>query len=446
MKIIQSFWTASQDFQMNSFGWLYPRFHVIGWALSCLQLSKFYDVELYTDKNGYDLLITKLGLPYKKVHVVMDELNTFHRDFWALPKIKAYMLQNEPFLHVDGDVFIWEPFPDNLMSEGLISQNLEITTEYYSKMWDEIFPHLKFIPAEMEKYISKVNNYACNMGIFGGNDINFINRYSQKSFEFAAKNSDLHQGISGGNFNIFFEQVLLFEMMTEEKKNSAFLIQEVPLDNDYIGFGNFDEVPFKRTYLHLLGHYKRIYSVCKLMETFFINNYPSLFSKIYEMFPDEYPLLGTVNYTFSHLENKERRERFLEDARQDTYNEIFDEVYLFNRDLTCINLHPFLFECLNNDRNFNIKRIKGSIYSQEEDQAILTIRELNEEKTIIPIDEIDQLILDKAEVEKTYYSLRSEILEMLDDEAAELKDEFITMIQERLNYYLKNKLIVVYSV
>lgn len=128
--IVQSFWTGQQNTETNSFGWLSPKFHALSWALSSLQLSKFYDVELYTDNNGCELLINKLQLPYKKVHVVLDELNHFHKDFWALPKIKTYSLQKEAFLHVDGDVFIWEKFPGKLLRSDIISQNLEITTEY----------------------------------------------------------------------------------------------------------------------------------------------------------------------------------------------------------------------------------------------------------------------------------------------------------------------------
>ena len=45
---------------------------MMSWVLSCLSLRNYYDdVELYTDKLGYELLIEKLRLPYTYVHVGM---------------------------------------------------------------------------------------------------------------------------------------------------------------------------------------------------------------------------------------------------------------------------------------------------------------------------------------------------------------------------------------
>ena len=53
MRIVQSIWTANQsDLLNNSFGWLAPEYHLMGWALSCLQLKQFYPkVVLYADRK-----------------------------------------------------------------------------------------------------------------------------------------------------------------------------------------------------------------------------------------------------------------------------------------------------------------------------------------------------------------------------------------------------------
>lgn len=49
-------------------------------------------------------MIDDLKLPYTKVHVVLDELNDYHKNLWAIGKIRTYQLQEEPFIHIDGDV------------------------------------------------------------------------------------------------------------------------------------------------------------------------------------------------------------------------------------------------------------------------------------------------------------------------------------------------------
>src|ERR1700730_5036463 len=129
MKIIQSFWSKpsreiSSDKSMG--GWLEKKNNYMSWALSCLQFRSFYDeVELVTDRYGYDLLINQLELPYTNVKIVLDDLNDFHSDLWALGKIYAYSLQDEPFIHADGDIYIWEKFSDKIENAELVAQNIE---------------------------------------------------------------------------------------------------------------------------------------------------------------------------------------------------------------------------------------------------------------------------------------------------------------------------------
>jgi len=441
LKVIQSFWSANQNIESSNFGWYSPKFHVISWALSCIQLSKFYDVELYTDQNGYDFFIDKLKLPYKKVHVVLDDLNGFHKDFWALPKIKSYLMQENPFLHIDGDVYIWKPFPEELLKRGIISQNLEETTSYYKNMWNEIFPSLNFIPAEIKNYASNNNSHACNMGIFGGNDINFLKKYALKSFEFATKNNTLPDKIYGGNFNIFFEQVLLFEMLQIEGKRSYFLLEDIYLDNEYTGFGNFEDIPEKKNYLHLIGPYKRSFQVCKIMETYFIFNYPDFFKKIIDFFPDEYDFFTRKgDYHFTYSENINRKQEFIENIKKKTNSKLLDDDYLFNRDLACLIQCSFLMNNIQNNINFFIQKLNGTLIEEKN----LKIKEIKNKETLISIDDIDVVIFEKIENGTFYHTLQKEMYDMLDEDSIESKTQLKSIINDFLTFYLKNRAIIIY--
>ena len=300
MKIIQSFWSGNQQDINNNYGWYNARFNWISWILSSNQLVKYHkDVELYTDAFGYEILIKKLQLPYTKVHVVLDELNHYHKDLWAIAKIKTFQLQTEPFLHVDGDVFVWESLTVKFLDSQLITQNLEITTDYYGSMWNEIVPNLTFLPKEMDNYNNKKSNLACNMGIIGGNDINFFKEYIKKSFEFVDKNNSSWSNINSFNFNVFFEQVLFHEMAKEENKKIDFLFDEVSEDNAYVGFGDFHKVPNKK-YLHLLGVYKRNASMCKAMEVYTMKYYPESYTKFSKLFNET----NNTNDEIEFLSNK----------------------------------------------------------------------------------------------------------------------------------------------
>jgi hypothetical protein len=106
MRIVQTFWTAGRDPLKYSFGWSHPEYNLMSWALSCLSLREHYDeVALYTDQEGYDVLINKLHLPYTEVNVVYDKTLCLPQH-WAYAKIKTYSMQTKPFLHVDGDVYL----------------------------------------------------------------------------------------------------------------------------------------------------------------------------------------------------------------------------------------------------------------------------------------------------------------------------------------------------
>ena len=43
MRIVQTFWSRNIDLTQNSFGWLTPQHHIMGWALSCLKLKEYYN-------------------------------------------------------------------------------------------------------------------------------------------------------------------------------------------------------------------------------------------------------------------------------------------------------------------------------------------------------------------------------------------------------------------
>ena len=111
MNFIQTLYIdADKDPFRYSFGWVAPEYHLMGWALSCLQLHKLYgNIALFANSQAARLLIDTLQLPYAEVHTAHDKLCLPHPDLWALAKIYTYSLQEQPFLHIDGDVFLFEP-------------------------------------------------------------------------------------------------------------------------------------------------------------------------------------------------------------------------------------------------------------------------------------------------------------------------------------------------
>ena len=133
MNLIQTFYIDnSKDPFRDAFGWAAPEYHLMGWALSCLQLHTLYGkISLYANSQAAHLLIDMLQLPYAELNLAHDGLTLIHPDLWALPKVYTYSLQEQPFLHVDGDVFLFNLFNSDLFKGELIAQNVEVATENY---------------------------------------------------------------------------------------------------------------------------------------------------------------------------------------------------------------------------------------------------------------------------------------------------------------------------
>jgi hypothetical protein len=281
MKIIQTLWLPNTHDNPISFsgGWLSAEYHWLSWTLSVLQLRKFYDkVELFTTKAGKEVLINQLNLPYTKVHEVLNDAD-IPPSAWALSKIITYQLQNEPFLHIDGDVFIWKPFDETLLQSPLIAQNQEYDFAFYQEYINNAKSQAHYLPDILRKNTPKpLITY--NAGIFGGNDLEFIKKYARISTDFVLNNPSPAQEQSS-EFCMFFEQCIFSILAHDAQMAVNTFFQEV-VDNELykgMGLADFWETPHKNTYIHLMGMSKKNRMMLKKMLCKIRKDYPEHYYK-----------------------------------------------------------------------------------------------------------------------------------------------------------------------
>lgn len=246
-------------------GWRQTDFHFMSWTLSCLTLRKFYEnVELVTDEMGYHCLIEKLKLPYSSVRVELDCLDAYPPNLWAIGKIYTYGIQNEPFIHVDGDVYIWNKFSAEFESSELLAQNKDIINGHYIagyRRFNELgfsFPEiLNLSPDEIGSL------QGSNADIFGGNNFDFFRDFSKKSFEFIDKNIDLTYSLSDTEstwFALIYEQLLFSLLAKKHEVDVNYLFSEDEFNAiDVSSFSN----KYELKYVHLLGNTKKYLEHCK---------------------------------------------------------------------------------------------------------------------------------------------------------------------------------------
>lgn len=95
-------------------------------GLSLLLARRHYpETALVTDSAGKALLVDTLGLSFTSVSTELDCLRDADPDLWALGKLVAYSIQDEPFIHLDTDVFLWRALPARLTSAPVLAQHRE---------------------------------------------------------------------------------------------------------------------------------------------------------------------------------------------------------------------------------------------------------------------------------------------------------------------------------
>jgi len=306
MNFIQTLYiTADKSLFRDSFGWVSPEYHLTSWALSCLQLHKLYgNVELFANSSAADLLVGTLDLPYSKVHTSHDSLELAHNELWALPKLYTYSLQNEPFLHIDGDVFLFRKFNKSLLTGDLIGQNIEVATEYYNSTQRELMQHFTYFPDCVKRdFDSGTPINAVNAGILGGKNIPFFEEYTNLAFEYIYRNIQNFKNILVDRFNVFFEQHLFHALLKEKQLNINLLIEDTYKDNAY-DIGNFIETPFECTYVHLLGDFKRDDYTCRQMVAKLRELYPEYYYRIIALFRKKNIPISPFCFCESDFENK----------------------------------------------------------------------------------------------------------------------------------------------
>jgi hypothetical protein len=287
---LKPFYNDNKDYQtLNTSsrylgGWRNEKLFYLSWAYSLCRLKKYYpNVCLVSDELGKELFINKLGLHYDDVQCNLDELNIKNSSLWALGKLKTYSNANVPFLHFDGDVFIWDKIKPFTRNNELIFQNYEYNEEYYRLSLIEILDNFSFIPSFLENIVKKNKNIiSLNAGVIGTNDSDFLKEYTDLAFEFVDKNKAHLSNINIGRFNTVYEQLLCFEIAKKRRIKLTPLLKVSKTDNtaNMLKLVNFIEVPTKIKYIHPLGFWKKKKEIGFHLVARFENEFPDEYNRI----------------------------------------------------------------------------------------------------------------------------------------------------------------------
>jgi hypothetical protein len=192
MKAVWSFWSKPYISGRKAY-WASETHHWLSWVLSLETARQHYpETCLMTDSRGAEILVDRLGLGFTRVSTDLDAIADEDPEWWALGKLYAYSVQQEPFVHVDSDVYLWKRLPAHLEAADVFTQNPEFFSEvgnawYQPERVDRAFHDQGAVLPEAWQWYrhTSIAERAECCGILGGQHTDFIRHYAKQALRFA---------------------------------------------------------------------------------------------------------------------------------------------------------------------------------------------------------------------------------------------------------------------
>lgn len=295
MRAVWSFW--SEPFRGRRSGWDSGLHHLLSWVLS-VETARlhFPRTALHTDDAGARELVDAVGLNFDAVSTDLNELIDRDPDWWALGKLATYARQDEPFIHIDSDVYLWSPPPDRLAEAGVFAQNPEGFTAHdlcygLEEFRGRVAATGGWLPVEAAAYVPRdgVPRGAC-CGIFGGRRTDFIGHYARQAIRVA---DALTSGPAWATWpdrtalNVMVEQHLLVACLDYHAGRPDSPFAGIGIEYLFTDFGDALRRAPETGFTHLLGSgAKRDADVLRRLEARVRRDYPDHYERCVRYWSD----------------------------------------------------------------------------------------------------------------------------------------------------------------
>ncbi|MBI3900079.1 MAG: hypothetical protein HY308_17560 [Gammaproteobacteria bacterium] len=291
MKAVWSFW--SKPFQATRHRtWLSEAHHLLSWVVSLKTASRHYrPTVLYTDDAGARLLVDELGLEFDQVYTSLNALAKYDAGWWATGKLYTYRAQQEPFVHVDSDVYLWRRLPESLERAPLLAQNPEFFmsgASYYEPETLEAALAINgggWLPPEWRWYrASGRQQRGENCGVFGGQHVDFIQHYAALALQLIEHRANRRAWRAldrKPHHTVVLEQYLLSACIDYHRNRADSPYRDV--DIDYL-FSSMDDAFYSDKavqlgYTHLIANAKQDVDIAKYLETRVAEDWPDYYER-----------------------------------------------------------------------------------------------------------------------------------------------------------------------
>jgi hypothetical protein len=245
-------------------------------SVYCASLH-FKEVQFISSDWGLDV-IKELKLPITSYSNKLNEMKKVSKYFWAYGKLLAYNEQAEPFVHLDNDVFLWDPLAPKILNARLCFQSHEEFNKTGYHYYELLRPSFDKAPIKPKSIVENpIYDFAYNCGICGGHDLDFFKEWiaCSREYIFAPENQDV--------FFKKFKDVLIHQNLFHEQYFAASLIKKNGL-RDQVKVINKDAIEagnnYKRRYTHLWGTTKCDKGVSSMVKLKLLDTNRELFERV----------------------------------------------------------------------------------------------------------------------------------------------------------------------
>lgn len=248
--------------------------------LSYITINKLYGkVTMYCNDFAYDKMLKYI--PYDDI-VKEDYSNITSNNYgkeWGLLKFNIFDKQTKPFIHIDGDVFLFKDLLSNYIDnndyyDGIV-QSIDIDDKFnmynnfYSLNKNKLFELGFTTETLMNISHNKYNSFiGYNNGVIGFNNLDFMKKYLESGIKM---NTLINKGVFVGakHQTMMFEQFSLYLLSQMSGKK----MYEVLPSYDILSIG-YNESGDKYGYTHMLSGNKYVGNFVILIRNKIIKDYP----------------------------------------------------------------------------------------------------------------------------------------------------------------------------
>jgi hypothetical protein len=243
---------------------------------------------------------------------------------------------------------------------------------------------------------------------------------------------------------MFFEQFMFCACAKEENMKVGVLIAEEIEDNGYIGFDEFESVPDKRSYLHLLGVYKRDPGACHRMLQYCWYYHPEWIKTLFDA------IIPNWKKDFDFEFTKEENQKLIGWYAKHIDEQEISSKRLIARDLFAFEQNKRLTEYEKNGYDYQISLLPEVVFSEieaEQSGYRLIAKDIFNDSIVRDLDQLDEVIFFELNSPKHKSELYSVIISRFEtDLTTGEKEKMKTMLMERIEFFISRKIVRIENV